>query len=85
MIETARSLALAGRVRDAGRLLRAHLAEDPANAELRQAIARIYRETNHPEQAGRYEFFLTRSSRAERAAYLDLSSRPTLMKHGSAS
>lgn len=71
-IETARSLALAGRVRDAGRLLRDYLAEDPSNADLRHAIARIYRETGHPDQAGRYEFFLTESSRTERAAYLDL-------------
>ena len=71
-METARSLALAGRVRDAGRLLREHLAEEPGNAELRQAIARIYRETGHRDQAGRYEFFQAGSRRAERAAYLDL-------------
>lgn len=71
-METARSLALAGRVRDAGRLLREHLAENPGNAELRQAVARIYRETGHPDQAGRYEFFQAGSRQAERAAYLDL-------------
>jgi hypothetical protein len=71
-IETARSLALVGRVRDAGRLLRDYLAEDPGNADLRRAVARMYREAGHPDQAGRYEFFLTGSSRTERAAYLNL-------------
>lgn len=71
-IETARSLAKVGRVRDAGRLLRDHLAEDPGNAELRRAIARIYRDAGHPDQAGRYEFFLAGSMKTERAAYLDL-------------
>lgn len=71
-IETALSLANAGRVREAGRLLRDLLAEDPGNAELRRAIARIYRETGHPDQAGRYEFFLAGSVKTERAAYLNL-------------
>ncbi|MFE5670485.1 DUF6584 family protein [Agromyces sp. NPDC056523] len=71
-IETARSLALAGRVREAGHLLREHLFQDPGNEDLRHAIARIYRETGHPDQAGRYEFFLPRSSRTERAAYVNL-------------
>jgi hypothetical protein len=71
-IETARSLALVGRVRDAGRLLRQYLAEDPGNADLRHSIARIYREAGQADQAGRYEFFLTGSCRTERSAYMDL-------------
>ncbi|CAN7253051.1 hypothetical protein LJR045_001089 [Microbacterium sp. LjRoot45] len=70
IIERAQDLARSGYLRNGARLLRDRLAEDPSDNELRRALAQMYRDAGHLDQAGRYEFGMPYASSEERAVFL---------------
>lgn len=70
IIERAQELGKSGHVRAGARLLRDRLAEDPSDNEMRRALAQIYRDAGHLDQAGRYEFGMPYATPAEQDTYL---------------
>lgn len=70
IIERAQDLGRAGHLRQGARLLRDRLAEDPRNNEVRRALAQMYRDAGHLDQAGRFEFGMPYATPAEQAAFL---------------
>lgn len=70
IIERAHDLARSGHLRQGARLLRDRLAEDPRNNEVRRALAQMYRDGGHLDQAGRFEFGMPYATPGEQAAFL---------------
>jgi len=69
-IERARQLAGSGKVREGARLLRDLLVRDRNDTEVRRALAQIYRDAGHLDQAARYEFGMPYAVAAEQELFL---------------
>lgn len=70
IIERAQVLGKSGKLRQGARLLRDRLAEDPSDNEVRRALAQMYRDAGHLDQAGRYEFGMPYATSEEQATFL---------------
>lgn len=70
LAERAFALANAGRVREGARVLRDRLELDPTDADVRGALAQLYRRAGHLDQAGRYEIGTPNAVAVEQDLYL---------------